>query len=73
MAPECWPFNAAGTTELIEAVGALGNPAIQREVTVKALLLHVLRGHCNSPIAGFARVARDGALSLRACVFSAGG
>ncbi|MCX5339286.1 hydroxymethylbilane synthase [Streptomyces atratus] len=62
-----------GDTELIEAVGAIGDRDTRREVTAERMLLHVLQGHCNSPIAGFARVARDGALSLRACVFSADG
>ncbi|MEE1805292.1 hydroxymethylbilane synthase [Streptomyces sp. BE133] len=62
-----------GDTELIEAVGAIGDRDTRREVTAERMLLHVLQGRCNSPIAGFARVARDGALSLRACVFSADG
>ncbi|MFF6803958.1 hydroxymethylbilane synthase [Streptomyces sp. NPDC012616] len=62
-----------GDTELIAAVGALDDENTHREVTAERMLLHVLQGHCNSPIAGFARTSRDGELSLRARVFSADG
>lgn len=37
------------------------------------MFLHVLQGHCNSPIAGYARVERNGDLSLRAKVFTPDG
>lgn len=62
-----------GDTELIAAVGALDDENTHREVTAERKLLHVLQGHCDSPIAGFARAFRDGELSLRARVFSADG
>ncbi|PZH10094.1 hydroxymethylbilane synthase [Streptomyces sp. NTH33] len=58
---------------LIEAVSALGDPDTHRAVTAERMLLHVLQGHCNSPIAGHARVDRGGELSLRACVFTPDG
>ncbi|CAL9458080.1 Porphobilinogen deaminase [Streptomyces sp. enrichment culture] len=62
-----------GDTALIEAVSGLGDPDAHREATAERMLLHVLQGHCNSPIAGYARTERDGELSLRACVFTPDG
>lgn len=62
-----------GDTALIEAVSALGHPDTHREATAERMFLHVLQGHCNSPIAGYAQVDRSGELSLRACVFTADG
>ncbi|MFH8474833.1 hydroxymethylbilane synthase [Streptomyces sp. NPDC018000] len=62
-----------GDTELIDTVSVLGDRDAYRETQAERMLLHVLQGHCNSPIAGFARVERSGELSLRACVFSTDG
>ncbi|MEU6228178.1 hydroxymethylbilane synthase [Streptomyces sp. NPDC047042] len=62
-----------GDTELIDAVSVLGDPDTHREATAERMFLHVLQGHCNSPIAGYAQVARNGELSLRACVFTPDG
>ncbi|WP_432135392.1 MULTISPECIES: hydroxymethylbilane synthase [unclassified Streptomyces] len=62
-----------GDTALIEAVSALGDPATHREATAERMFLHVLQGHCNSPIAGYAHAERSGDLSLRACVFTPDG
>ncbi|MFF3628517.1 hydroxymethylbilane synthase [Streptomyces sp. NPDC002164] len=62
-----------GDAELIDTVSALGDHDAYRETQAERMLLHVLQGHCNSPIAGFARVERGGELSLRACVFSPDG
>ncbi|TXS44010.1 hydroxymethylbilane synthase [Streptomyces sp. t39] len=59
--------------EVIDAVSALGDPDAHRETTAERMLLHVLQGHCNSPIAGFARAERNGDLSLRAKVFTPDG
>ncbi|MEU1053169.1 hydroxymethylbilane synthase [Streptomyces sp. NPDC005876] len=58
---------------LIDAVSGLGHPDTHREATAERMFLHVLQGHCNSPIAGYARVDRTGELSLRACVFTPDG
>ncbi|WP_405443572.1 hydroxymethylbilane synthase [Streptomyces avidinii] len=58
---------------LIDTVSALGHPDTHRETIAERMLLHVLQGHCNSPIAGYARAERGGDLSLRACVFSPDG
>lgn len=62
-----------GDSDLIDAVSGLGDPDTYREATAERMLLHVLQGHCNSPIAGYARVDRGGELSLRACVFTPDG
>ncbi|MGW3246202.1 hydroxymethylbilane synthase [Streptomyces sp. NPDC001070] len=62
-----------GDTETIDAVSDLGDPTAHRETTAERMFLHVLQGHCNSPIAGYARAERDGRLSLRARVFSPDG
>ncbi|MFE3122258.1 hydroxymethylbilane synthase [Streptomyces hydrogenans] len=62
-----------GDTELIDTISDLGDLDAFRETQAERMLLHVLQGHCNSPIAGFARVERGGELSLRACVFSPDG
>ncbi|MEU2427645.1 hydroxymethylbilane synthase [Streptomyces sp. NPDC007851] len=62
-----------GDSELIDVVSGLGDPATHREATAERMFLHVLQGHCNSPIAGYARVDHAGELSLRACVFTPDG
>ncbi|MFG2512141.1 hydroxymethylbilane synthase [Streptomyces sp. NPDC048584] len=62
-----------GDDGLIDAVSALGHPDTHREATAERMFLHVLQGHCNSPIAGCARVDHSGELSLRACVFTSDG
>ncbi|EFL22370.1 MULTISPECIES: hydroxymethylbilane synthase [Streptomyces] len=60
-------------TTTIEAVAGLGDTEVWKEITAERMLLHVLQGHCNSPIAGYAKAERDGRLSLRARVFSPDG
>ncbi|MFJ6785879.1 hydroxymethylbilane synthase [Streptomyces yangpuensis] len=60
-------------TDLIDTVSALGHPDTHRETLAERMLLHVLQGHCNSPIAGYARAERSGDLSLRASVFTPDG
>jgi hydroxymethylbilane synthase len=62
-----------GDTAVIDAVSDLGDPDTYRETTAERMFLHVLQGHCNSPIAGFAKAHRGGDLSLRACVFTPDG
>ncbi|MEU1309068.1 hydroxymethylbilane synthase [Streptomyces cinnamoneus] len=63
----------ADDTVTIDAVSGLGDPATHRETTAERMFLHVLQGHCNSPIAGYAKAQRNGDLSLRACVFTPDG
>ncbi|MFC9426522.1 hydroxymethylbilane synthase [Streptomyces sp. NPDC056987] len=60
-------------TALIDAVSGLGDPDTYRETTAERMFLHVLQGHCNSPIAGYATARPNGDLSLRACVFTPDG
>lgn len=60
-------------TSTIDAVSGLGDPAAFREATAERMFLHVLQGHCNSPIAGYAVAERSGDLSLRARVFTPDG
>ncbi|MEV0039251.1 hydroxymethylbilane synthase [Streptomyces sp. NPDC050804] len=60
-------------TVLIDTVSGLGDPDTYRETTAERMFLHVLQGHCNSPIAGYAQAQRNGDLSLRACVFTPDG
>ncbi|MFI6148729.1 hydroxymethylbilane synthase [Streptomyces sp. NPDC051109] len=62
-----------GDTALIEAVSALGDPATHREATAERMFLHVLQGHCNSPIAGYASTQGNGELALFAKVFTPDG
>ncbi|WP_327358629.1 hydroxymethylbilane synthase [Streptomyces sp. NBC_01304] len=60
-------------TATIDAVTGLGHRDTWREATAERMFLHVLQGHCNSPVAGHARAHRNGDLSLRACVFTPDG
>lgn len=60
-------------TGLIDLVSGLGDHDAYRETQAERMFLHVLQGHCNSPIVGYARVERNGELSLRATVFSPDG
>lgn len=62
-----------GDDDLIAAVSGLGDPDTHREATAERTFLHVLQGHCNSPIAGYARAEGNGELSLRASVFTPDG
>ncbi|MFI1439219.1 hydroxymethylbilane synthase [Streptomyces fructofermentans] len=62
-----------GDTAVIDTVSDLGHPDTHREATAERMFLHVLQGHCNSPIAGYAKAERNGDLSLRACVFTPDG
>ncbi|MEU4173081.1 hydroxymethylbilane synthase [Streptomyces sp. NPDC026665] len=59
-------------TATIDVVSGLNDADTDREATAERMFLHVLQGHCNSPIAGYAKASR-GDLSLRACVFSPDG
>ncbi|MGW4651604.1 hydroxymethylbilane synthase [Kitasatospora sp. NPDC004289] len=57
----------------IETVRGLAHHDTWREATAERMFLHVLQGHCNSPIAGYAKAEPDGRLSLRGRVFSPDG
>jgi len=51
-------------TDTIDLVAKLGSTDAWRQTSAERMLLHVLQGHCNSPIAGYAYTAQDGALVL---------
>lgn len=51
----------------------LNHERTMTEVTAERVMLHGLRGHCNSPIAGYCTTEPDGQLSLRGMVFSRDG
>ncbi|HWM39565.1 MAG TPA: hydroxymethylbilane synthase [Streptomyces sp.] len=57
-----------------EAVTALlkrlNHPRTQAEASAERSMLHGLRGHCNSPIAGHCVTGADGRLTLRGLVFA---
>ena len=60
-------------TDTIDLVARLGDRDTWRQTSAERMLLHVLQGHCNSPIAGYAVTEPDGRLTLRATVFSLDG
>ncbi|MFE7122191.1 hydroxymethylbilane synthase, partial [Streptomyces sp. NPDC057654] len=51
----------------------LNHERTMKEITAERVMLHGLRGHCNSPIAGYCVTEPDGQLSLRGMVFSRDG
>jgi hydroxymethylbilane synthase len=60
-------------TEVRELVRLLDDRQTRQCVNAERTMLHGLRGHCNSPIAGHARFEREGQLGLRAMVFTPDG
>ncbi|MDL4816639.1 hydroxymethylbilane synthase [Actinomadura opuntiae] len=60
-------------TDVVELVRLLDHPETRRCVAAERTMLHGLQGHCNSPIAGHARIERDGQLDLRGMVFTPDG
>jgi hydroxymethylbilane synthase len=51
----------------------INHPETARNITAERTMLHMLRGHCNSPIAGHAHTTPDGQLSLFGMVFDRDG
>lgn len=51
----------------------LNDDRTMTEITAERVMLHGLRGHCNSPIAGHCITEPDGQLSLRGMVFNRDG
>lgn len=58
---------------IAELLERLGSVRTGRETTAERMMLHVLQGHCNSPIAGLATTKAEDELTLRAMVFSLDG
>jgi hydroxymethylbilane synthase len=52
---------------------ALNDAETDRHATAERAMLHALQGHCNSPIAGYARTEVTGKLTLRGRVFTLDG
>ncbi|MGH3312908.1 MAG: hydroxymethylbilane synthase [Streptomyces sp.] len=60
-------------TAVGELLARLNHPKTHGEATAERAMLHGLRGHCNSPVAGYCVTGHDGLLSLRGSVFSPDG
>ncbi|WP_308377922.1 hydroxymethylbilane synthase [Streptomyces sp. ISL-98] len=69
LALECRRDNNVVTGLLLR----LNHARTQAEATAERVMLHGLRGHCNSPIAGYCVTEPDGQLSLRGMVFNRDG
>ncbi|WP_312874242.1 hydroxymethylbilane synthase [Actinomadura litoris] len=59
--------------DIVELVRLLDDKETRQCVAAERTMLHGLQGHCNSPIAGHARIERGGQLSLRGMVFTRDG
>jgi hydroxymethylbilane synthase len=59
--------------DLVELVRALDHAETRVHATAERTMLHALRGHCNSPIAGHCTTTGDGRLSLIGMVFTGEG
>ncbi|MGI5292663.1 hydroxymethylbilane synthase [Nonomuraea polychroma] len=51
----------------------LNDPATASHILAERTMLHMLRGHCNSPIAGYASTTSNGLMSLHGMVFNSDG
>jgi hydroxymethylbilane synthase len=60
-------------TDTIDLVARLGCTTPWRQTSAERMLLHVLQGHCQSPIAGYATTGPAGELILDAMVFTLDG
>ncbi|GAB2828735.1 hydroxymethylbilane synthase [Actinoallomurus bryophytorum] len=58
---------------IVELLRLLDDQETRTYVTAERAMLHDLRGHCNSPIAGHCTTTADGRLSLLGMVFSGEG
>lgn len=60
-------------TEIAEVLRRLDDAPTRTHVVAERAMLHDLRGHCNSPIAGHCTTKGDGRISLVGMVFTADG
>jgi hydroxymethylbilane synthase len=58
---------------VVELVRMLDHAPTRTHITAERMMLHSLRGHCNSPIAGHCHTEPDGQLSLMGMVFTRDG
>ncbi|WP_367132798.1 MULTISPECIES: hydroxymethylbilane synthase [Streptomyces] len=63
----------ADDTKTNRLLALLDDERTRREITAERILLRVLRGRCEAPVAGHCTTRPDGRLSLRGTVFTAGG
>jgi hydroxymethylbilane synthase len=59
--------------DVVDLVRLLDHRETRLCVSAERTMLRDLRGHCNSPIAGHARIDGDGRLGLRGMVFAPDG
>ncbi|GII30116.1 porphobilinogen deaminase 2 [Planotetraspora mira] len=60
-------------TPVMLMLDQLNHPATAGHILAERTMLHMLRGHCNSPIAGYATTTPDGQMSLFGMVFNLDG
>jgi hydroxymethylbilane synthase len=60
-------------TPVMQILDHLNDPATAGYILAERTMLHMLRGHCNSPIAGHALTTPDGQMSLFGMVFNRDG
>ncbi|MGP3917703.1 hydroxymethylbilane synthase [Nonomuraea sp. 10N515B] len=58
---------------IMRLLDELNDPATAAHMLAERTMLHMLRGHCNSPIAGHASTTPDGQMSLYGMVFNRDG
>ncbi|WP_214319976.1 hydroxymethylbilane synthase [Nonomuraea sediminis] len=58
---------------IMRLLDELNHPATAAHILAERTMLHMLRGHCNSPIAGYASTTPDGHMSLFGMVFNRDG
>lgn len=58
---------------LMRLLDELNHPLTAAHILAERTMLHLLRGHCNSPIAGYAGTTADGVMSLYGMVFNQDG
>ncbi|MCD9145980.1 hydroxymethylbilane synthase [Streptomyces albireticuli] len=63
----------ADDTKTISRLAPLDDPRTRREITAERILLRVLRGRCETPVAGHCTTRPDGRLSLRGTAFTPDG
>lgn len=60
-------------TPVMRLLDELNHPLTAAHILAERTMLHMLRGHCNSPIAGHANTTADGQMSLYGMVFNRDG
>jgi hydroxymethylbilane synthase len=60
-------------TPVMRVLDELNHPATARHILAERTMLHMLMGHCNSPIAGHASTTADGQMGLFGMVFNRDG